>query len=224
MNIKMVEYLRGVTVKLELRDADMKCIGAAKEAFVNLCTQVDEQAPEQEDTEVSPEAAQRYWNNIASAVVHADQMAEAVVSSLKQTPEPAPLAEYEAPKRRGRPRKNQDVAETVAEDKEPSGEPEATQTDTPAIDTPIVTESTAVGECATDADTPSAKPPVNDADVQKYCASLAKHFGDKDPVFEMAKQFVPEGTVARPSNIRDNEQRWAFIEKAQAETGVMYHG
>lgn len=217
MNIKMVEYIRGVTVKMELRDADMKCIDAAQQAFVNLCTQVEEQAPEQADTEISPEAAKRYWNNVTSAVV-LDEQLSAVVEA-----ERAPLAEYETPKRRGRPKKNQDVAGAIEEDKEPSGEQTAT-TDTLVSDTLDAWGTTPSPEPATDADTPSSKPPVNDTDLQKYCAALAKHFGDSQKVFDMAKAFLPEGTVARPSNIRDNAQRWAFIEKAQAETGVMYHG
>jgi hypothetical protein len=217
MNIKMVEYIRGVTVKLELRDADMKCIGAAKEAFVNLCTQVEEQALEQEDTQIIPEAAKRYWNNVASVVVEAGR---------------APLAEYEPPKpegsspevkRRGRPRKNPDVAE----DKEPSGEsggmlPSLDMSSTLAGET--CSSSTDTSESSSRGGNQTSMTPVNDADLQKYCASLAKHFGDSQKVFDMAKPFLPEGTVARPSNIRDNAQRWAFIEKAQAETGVMYHG
>jgi hypothetical protein len=222
MNIKMVEYIRGVTVKLELRDADMKCIDAAQQAFVGLCTQVEESLPEPciRRAEVLPMQMMPDYVPVSR-------------EDLVLAPEPAPLAEYEAPKpvgsspevkRRGRPRKNQDVAETVTEDKEPSGEPTIATTDTPVSDTLNVEETTPSPEPATDADIPSAKPPVNDADLQKYCASLAKHFGDSQKVFDMAKQFLPEGTVARPSNIRDNAQRWAFIEKAQAETGVMYHG
>jgi len=65
---------------------------------------------------------------------------------------------------------------------------------------------------------------VTDSELNRYCVRLAQHFGNPQKVFDLSKPFVPEGAVARPTNIRGNSERWAFIRQAQIDTGLSYHG
>jgi hypothetical protein len=67
-------------------------------------------------------------------------------------------------------------------------------------------------------------PEITDAELQRYCGRLAAHFGGSEKVFALAAQFVDEGDMPRPSNIKDQAKRHAFIKQAQDETGVAYHG
>jgi hypothetical protein len=90
---------------------------------------------------------------------------------------------------------------------EPTGEPES-------VSTPV-SEPT---------DTADEQPEITDSELQRYSAKLAQHFGAPQRVFDLAAKFVPEGAVPRPTNIRDNSQRWAFIKAAETESGVKYHG
>jgi cell pole-organizing protein PopZ len=152
--------------------------------------------------------------------------------------------------RRGRPRKTEEPKELPAaseepkEDKEPVGEiaeskspgtptlPESTLLETVNSATPQNVSRT--GETSTivtpQESVPSTGEPaaplseITDSELQKYCAKLAAHFGDPKKVFDLAQPFVPEGAVARPTNIKDNAQRHAFIQAAEAASGVKYHG
>lgn len=66
--------------------------------------------------------------------------------------------------------------------------------------------------------------PVTDTELQRFCGRLAQHFGGAQKVFDLSAAFVPEGAVARPTNIKDNSQRWAFIRHAEETSGLRYHG
>jgi hypothetical protein len=60
--------------------------------------------------------------------------------------------------------------------------------------------------------------------LQRFCAKVAHNFGDAHKVLAMSKPFVPEGEVPRPTNIRDNGLRWAFIRELESASGLKYHG
>jgi hypothetical protein len=65
---------------------------------------------------------------------------------------------------------------------------------------------------------------ITDAELQRYCGRLAAHFGGSDSVFAIAAKHVPEGEMPRPTAIKDQAARRAFIKQAEEETGVVYHG
>lgn len=65
---------------------------------------------------------------------------------------------------------------------------------------------------------------VTDTELQRFCGRLAQHFGGAQKVFDLSKDFVPADAVARPTNIKDNAQRWAFIRHAEEASEVKYHG
>lgn len=93
------------------------------------------------------------------------------------------------------------------------------------VETTTATETVEAAETtATEDASPSDLPEISDAELQRYCGRLAAHFGGPEKVFDLAKAFVPEGEMPRPSNIKDQASRHAFIAKAQEETGVAYHG
>jgi hypothetical protein len=67
-------------------------------------------------------------------------------------------------------------------------------------------------------------PEITDAELQRYCGRLAAHFGGSEKVFALAGKHVPEGEMPRPTNIKDQAARHAFVKQAEAETGVKYYG
>jgi hypothetical protein len=66
--------------------------------------------------------------------------------------------------------------------------------------------------------------PVSDTDLHRFCAKLAEKFGGSQKVFDACKPFTAKGDVARPTNIKRNEDRWAFIRQMEAQSGLTYHG
>lgn len=133
--------------------------------------------------------------------------------SKVEAPEPVEQAE-EPKKRRGRPRK----------EAEPQPEPveQADEGNESASDVAVASEEPSnTGEpAAADEELPE----VTDMELQRFCGRLAAHFGGSDGVFALAAKHVPEGEMPRPTNIKDNTARWAFIRQAEEETGVKYHG
>ncbi len=97
-------------------------------------------------------------------------------------------------------------------DQQPAPQVGATEADTPATES--ASASSSDGEPA----------PVSDADLQRFCARLAQHYGSSAKVFELAAPFVPEGQPNRPSAIIGDEKRWAFIRAAEADSKLKYHG
>jgi hypothetical protein len=67
-------------------------------------------------------------------------------------------------------------------------------------------------------------PEITDTELQRYCGRLTQHFGSAEPVFALAAKHVPDGDMPRPTAIKDQAARRAFIEEAQEQTGVVYHG
>lgn len=79
------------------------------------------------------------------------------------------------------------------------------------------------GQNATTGASPSEST-VTDTELQRFCARLAQYYGGPQKIFEMAGAFLPEGTLARPTNIMGNDKRWEFIRAAEADSGLTYHG
>lgn len=98
----------------------------------------------------------------------------------------------------------------------PSGEASATETAEPASDAASSTSSESAPA--------PAESTVTDTELQRFCARLAQHYGGPQKIFEMAGAFLPEGTLARPTNIMGNDKRWEFIRAAEADSGLTYHG
>ena len=65
---------------------------------------------------------------------------------------------------------------------------------------------------------------VSDVDLQRFCAKLAEKFGGPQKVFDACKPYLAKGDVPRPTNIKRNEDRWAFIRQMEAESGFVFHG
>lgn len=234
MNIKITEYVGASTIALNIKNVPMTALPGIKEAFVQLCTTVDMQ---QEPRDTSG------FTTLEEAIADGVFDSQVVVCD-KETQEAArefldaiDAVAVKPAVKRGRPRKIEAV-----EDKEPVGETaESESLDTPtspeptpseivnsasAASTNSLSENTASTDASSMSETPaSAKlSDITDSELQKYCAKLAAHFGDPKKVFDLAQPFVPEGAVARPTNIKDNARRHAFIQAAEAASGVRYHG
>ena len=114
-------------------------------------------------------------------------------------------------------------SETVAAQEAP-GEP------APSAEGQQPTASSAEATTASPgATTPTASPsddiqPVTDVDLQRFSAKVAEKLGGPQPIFDACKPFLPEGTVARPTNIMRTEDRWAFIRQMEIATGLTFHG
>jgi hypothetical protein len=152
-------------------------------------------------------------------------------ASTELQPEPS-SGSTEQPKRgRGRPRKDANsvaadpataTSEAADEGNAPSGEASATETVEPTSDAASSTSSeSATEEVVTET---AEQPAVTDADLQRFCAKLAEKFGGPQKVFDACKPFLAEGDVARPTNIRRTEDRWAFIRGMEIESGLTFHG
>jgi hypothetical protein len=90
--------------------------------------------------------------------------------------------------------------------------------------TPASSATDGSGQTATSGASPSEQRPVSDVDLQRFCAKLADKFGGPQKVFNACKPFIANGDVARPTNIKRNEDRWAFIRRMEAQSGMKYHG
>lgn len=230
MNIKLTEYIGASTIALSVKDVPLSALSGIKEAFVRLC----------ETVETFWEPSRVAFSGGHEVMVATEEQQEAarqVVEGLIKRagvghvmPEASPV---DKPKR-GRPRKTQ-------EDKEPAGErvssvetvdipsalPEPVSDVGQILKTPtaFTEQSESQATPISPEPTPPAElPEITDSELQKYCAKLAAHFGDPKKVFDLAQPFVPEGAVARPTNIKDNVKRHEFIQAAEAASGVKYHG
>ena len=236
MHIKLTEYIRATTLTLNIKDAPMTALPLIKDAFAKLATDLEEMMPEPRGSA---------WNllkeTVGDAIVKIDsteyetglyQTAHGAV--IRVQPEEPPATEKP---RRGRPPKvkveepapiNDDTAALQKAIDEPTpleaaiaakAEDEQSQGESMTA-LPVEAESTHTTEIVTTADTT----PVSDSDLQKYCVKLAQHYGGPQKVFDLAKQFVEEGAVPRPSNIKGDDKRWQFIKAVEADSGVRYVG
>lgn len=104
----------------------------------------------------------------------------------------------------------------------------AASADTPlssdAASTPANSPTDGTGPSATTDASLSEQPLVTDSELQRYCARVSAHFGGPQKVFDACKPYLGEGEVARPTNIKRNEDRWLFIRAMEIESGLTYHG
>ena len=239
MKIRLEEYSRGARVRLMVDDAPMSAVSRLVEAFV---TALDEVAEKQDA------GSARVWVGVDLGQPGGDKTATVTVQDGRvidiETVEAdracghqhIPNAETEAAMAEVRAkRKRRTKAEMQADAaQKPSADPEQASDDEPGLplgeqDTPAPTEVVGASETSTDTAPPVEAAPTTDAEItdselQRYCAKLAQHFGTPQTVFDLAGKFVPDGAVARPTNIRDNSQRWAFVRAAQEASGLAYHG
>lgn len=251
MNIKLEEYIRGSRVKLIVDDAPMTALSALTAAFVTACDAVEESCQDQPAPEIGRDFGRRVYDAAmsvlaeAAALRSADEPAtpayvqrlDAAVSvgeteEAKQKRKRRTKAEMEAARQAG------DAPATAAEVREQVEVEQATETVVEAItsltaepeDVPLPFDVTsAEAESADDAspalsDVSTSDEPITDTELQRFCGRLAQHFGGAQKVFDLSKDFVPEGVFPRPTNIKDNAQRWAFIRHAEEQSGVKYHG
>lgn len=220
MHIKLTEYIRATTLTLNIKDAPMTALPLIKDAFAKLATDLEELYDDRYSVAVDKVLAQT-----ATAVMQPVEADE--IHAQVNIEQPVFLAEPAAEKpRRGRPPK--------AKVEEPAQEPTPLeQAITEVVDAEDEQSQGEIGNSAEPATTEStltttsvntAATPVSDSDLQKYCVKLAQHYGGPQKVFDFAKQFVEEGAVARPSNIKGDDKRWAFIKAVEADSGHKYHG
>ncbi len=252
MKIRLEEYCRGARVRLSVDDAPMTALHALVDHFVLACTDVEGKQKAEPNFGHDFVGAHYSLNEDGSMTTHRagivkvdpSEYADGIYTTPAGTairvesPEPVLAQPEEAPKKRGRPPKKVELApEPVAtEAQEEPGLPfdqTSTATSAPASseeisqNTPTSVEPTGKPESvSTSASEPSptTDPEITDSELQRYCAKLAQHFGTPQTVFDLAGKFVPEGAVARPTNIRDNSQRWAFVRAAEEQSGIRYHG
>lgn len=229
MDIILKDYSRGACIKLVAKDVPMSALKGLSDQFIASVTFV----AEKQDAE--PRLEWSCLGPISGGIVKIDP--KEYESGLYTTPagsvirvEPEQPADAEPPKKRGRPKKVETV-EPPVEVEGASDEPGLPlETATPEQDTPAPTEVVGASEGPTAIANPvetaatDEQPEITDSELQRYSAKLAQHFGASQKVFDIAAKFVPEGAVPRPTNIRDNGQRWAFVKAAETESGVKYHG
>ena len=266
MDVKFQEYVRGVSVKLSVQDAPMTALRALVDAFVTACSEVEAKAEAAVSwvpiaaaiDEKAVEDAHNLTTRILSDFDAAMSGGYQVIGKTIMPGEPgyeevAAMQEAEAPKKRGRPRKVAEAAESAGIVKIDPAEyesglyrtpdgvvirvgPEATEdsetgnTDTTSKDTPSAGPAEAPQSEPTNSDdsvasiSTSDEDPVTDTELQRFSARIAQHYGNPQKVFDLAGKFVPDGAVPRPTNIRDTAARWAFIRAAETESGLKFHG
>ena len=240
MHIKLTEYIRATTLTLNIKDAPRETSLLIHDAFAKLVADLEEML----GPDMQRECGVITWK---AAPANLDSFASKSGYSLEPTQEDvdrlnAALVLLEEPPatekpRRGRPPKvkveepapiNDDTAALQKAIDEPTpleaaiaakAEDEQSQGESMTA-LPVEAESTHTTEIVTTADTT----PVSDSDLQKYCVKLAQHYGGPQKVFDLAKQFVEEGAVPRPSNIKGDDKRWQFIKAVETDSGVKYHG
>lgn len=238
MDLKITEYVRGASISLEIDNAPMVSLKALVASFITAVIVVGEQ----QKAEAEPERGCGHQHIPNAATEAAMQEVRAMRGptvpghpDYRETVEQQPEA-ADAPKRRGRPRKVAGETPAVAEDKEtgnadttPDASSVASSTEEASPISPTSAETTGEPESgstprSTEPTTDEELPEVTDTELQRFCKRVAEKFGDAQKVFALTANFVPEGAVPRPTNIRDNVQRWAFIKAGEAASGVMYHG
>jgi hypothetical protein len=246
MKIRLEEYTGCTRVRLAVDDAPMTAVRGLVEAFTRALDEVKDRQSEEPST--SP-GAFVFDMTGKTTTFYGDIGAEPDLAPFE--PEPAAA---DAPKKRGRPKKadapataevemlaeTQPNREAMAENMHGAVEQLPPAAEEPAVGAPplglstaseTASESASTSEMVEDPkdstsgstdDLPDAE--VTDSELQRFCAKLAQHFGTPQTVFDLAGKFTPEGAVARPTNIRDNNARWAFIRAAEAQSGLRFHG
>lgn len=234
MHIKLTEYVRATTLTLNIKDAPMTALPLIKDAFAKLATDLEELMPEPRGSawNLLKETAGEVMQPVGAPVEAADEQEahEIAEASAAINPEPKrrgrpPKAKLEEPTPVVEPTpleqaiaKAEDLAATqpvnLKEDEQSQGEiaPSAEPLSTPTTDS------------ATTAATP---PSISDFDMNSYLAKVcnqSKGAAYKETIYELAKPFVEEGAVPRPSNIKGDDKRWQFIKAVETDSGVKYHG
>ena len=223
MNIKLEEYVRASRVRLVVDGAPMSALRDLVDAFVRSCDAVSA-CQDMEQALDGYYVLDQGGSVIATGEVDLEAEIDAAEQQTAEQPQKRKrrtkaemLAAREATQE---PARVEDEPDLPLGDKEPAGESSA-----PIMAAENGTTSTL--SSASNAAAPSGpqdEPQVTDTELQRFCGRLAQHFGGAQKVFDLSAGFVPEGAVARPTNIKDNSQRWAFIRHAEAESGVKYHG
>jgi hypothetical protein len=230
MDIKLKDYRRGAEIKLTLKDVPATMMPRAIDLFAMLLDEATEKQAAEPRVELpgiwSLDMAGRSTTFYGVTEDAPDPDGNAQSANAPEPLEPA--------KRRGRPRKA-DAPSTGEEVKENTEAMAEQMHGAPASEAPLETatpeQETERGlepQTSTTLSPPSdgadEQPEITDSELQRYSAKLAQHFGAPQKVFDLAAKFVPDGAVPRPTNIRDNGQRWAFVKAAEIESGVKYHG
>lgn len=236
MHIKLTEYIRATALTLNIKDAPMTALPLIKDAFAKLATDLEE---------LMPEPRGSAWNllketagDVMQQVIVTDispEEAQRALDALKSYKEDNAAREAMQTKRRGRPPKvkeeptSEAVEPTPLEQAIAKAEDEQSQGETSGSSAPApIAEPSTDGVSEVSAPvaepTPASPNPVSDSDLQKYCVKLAQHYGGPQKVFDLAKPFVEEGAVPRPSNIKGDDKRWQFIKAVEEDSNVRYHG
>jgi len=253
MNIKLEEHIRGSRVRLIVDDAPMTAMRSLVAAFVTACDTVEEHwepfvavdtasGPDRavvtvmKDGEViSIEEVERLCGNDHTPNAETTAAMEEVTQKRKRRTKAEMLAAAQQDALQEAARQQENAPATAAEvqeavEVEQSVEAVTSLTTEPE-DVPLPfdagsaeAEQPATAEEPSDAPTPADTDTVTDTELQRFCGRLAQHFGGAQKVFDLSTAFVGEGEVARPTNIKDNAQRWAFIRHAEKESGLVYHG
>lgn len=236
MNIKLEEYVRGTRVRVCVEDAPMSALRDLVDAFVRSCDAVS--ACQEQPTELFEAALKASILNMYSAP--AEQVGEdidlagnhsAYVDGLEAQQKQfnaavdasviAGLGGAVEPQKRKRRTKAEMQA---ARAEQVPSEPTASVEDEPDLPLADEDDSHLVENHLVGDNSGADEPQVTDTELQRFCGRLAQHFGGAQKVFDLSAGFVPEGAVARPTNIKDNSQRWAFIRHVEKESGLVYHG
>jgi hypothetical protein len=228
-------------IKVEVTGANPQAAVASIQMGHEIMALLGGVAASQPPVEIAPEPAMT-----ATVAVAPEQVAEAaaIVETLSQAePEAAEQPETDSAgtpfdpelhtgtlKKDGTWRLKKGAASKAEEADE--GEPEGNGAATLSTEqAPSASDAEAVSkEPSPDANTGGLAaadeelPEITDTELQRYCGRLVQHFGSSEPVFALAAKFVPDGDMPRPTAIKDQAQRRAFVTEAQEQTGVVYHG
>ncbi len=207
--------------------ASVACIQMGHEIIAMMGAEVVHQPP----VEIAPEPTAT-----AAVMVAPEQVAEAaaIVETLSQA-EPEEVAQFDTAgtpfdpelhtgtlKKDGTWRLKKGAASKAEEADE--GEPEGNEPAPAPLTVTSPEEAPADGASPSTVSSDEELPEITDTELQRYCGRLVQHFGSSEPVFALAAKFVPDGEMPRPTAIKDQAQRRAFVTEAQDQTGVIFHG
>lgn len=247
MHIKLTEYIRATTLTLNIKDAPMTALPLIKDAFAKLATDLEEMTGPAhpkvwdkeyaavftpvEGSEPEPECLIMAEELNAQEPVTETEVGGMKVVLVDEIPPSDPETHSAEPsKRRGRPPKAKEepapaVEPTPLEAAIAAKEDEQSQGEIAPFAQPE--SSGTAQESATVAGTPTTPNPVSDFDMNSYLAKVcnqSKGAAYKETIYELAKPFVEEGAVPRPSNIKGDDKRWQFIKAVEADSNVKFHG